>query len=170
MTQDHPPIRYWRSPVSVGRQASGGRGACDLRLMGLRSFAFLAALVLAVCAFHAMARAELTGMSEDEHVVTKDVSGQVVMVRKRALSIETSRTGSESAEMLIPVNVDTKLEHLKALTDLKEGDTVTVQYQQTSRDEHDQQVVLKTVATRVSLVKEASPEGTLRSANQVTVE
>jgi hypothetical protein len=100
-----------------------------------------------------------------ERVETRVVTGELVWVGKRAISVETSRTASTSEEMLIPVDEKTKTERVKSLSELKRGDRVTVSCLETyqENDERERKLV-KVVAAKVALVKTAAPEGTLQSS------
>jgi hypothetical protein len=116
-------------------------------------------------------RAEGTAADEDAKVISKEVTGEVVYVGKRAISVEFDRTADGSMEMLIPIDGNTMAKHLQTLAQLKRGDRVRVLYQQTYKeDEQGERVILKTVATTVALVRRAVPEGTLRSEDSVSVE
>ena len=104
-------------------------------------------------------------MSPEERIVSKEVTGEVVYIGKRAISVEFSRTADSSNEMLLPVSGDTKVEMLRSLSELKRGDTVRVSYDQTMKESRDggEPLLLKTAATKVTLVRRAPPEGTLQS-------
>ena len=100
-----------------------------------------------------------------ETVVSKEVTGDITYVGKRSISVETGRTGSASQEMLLPVSADTKFDLLRSLGELKRGDTVRVKYDQTLKEKElgKEPSLLKTIATKVTLVRRAPPPGTLQS-------
>ena len=94
------------------------------------------------------------GSEAEEKVDVKAVTGQVVHVGKRAISVEYATTADGSFEMLLPVNQDTTFQHLKGLADLARGDTVKVQYRQTYTDtEKGERITRATVATNIALVR-----------------
>ena len=103
-----------------------------------------------------------TGNSE-EKLAYKEVTGTVVHVGKRAISVEYAVTKDGSYEMILPFDADLKLARLRSLSELKAGDTVKVGYQQTYLDGDDgKPVVLKTVATMITLLRTA-PKTALHS-------
>ena len=111
------------------------------------------------------AKAEMTAAATklEGTVDSKTVTGQVGAVTKRSISVEYSQTANGGYEMLLPLAKDVRFEHLKDLTELKRGDTVTVTYDQTWKEgDKGERVILKTVATTISLVKRA-PKQALRS-------
>ena len=130
----------------------------------------VAASLLILAAAVTRASAEPASTPEDrETVVSKEVTGEVGYVGKRAISVEFARTADAIEEMLLPVNAETKVELLRSLGELKRGDTVRVQYDQTLQErEGGQQAAIKTVATKVTLVRRAPPPGTLQSKSETT--
>ena len=101
---------------------------------------------------------------KDEGItITQEVTGTVVAMTKQSISVEYAKTDA-SYELLLPFGNNLQLEHLKSLSELKQGDTVSVQYQQTYKD-HDkgEREILKTVATRLTLVRSATPQAALNS-------
>lgn len=109
---------------------------------------------------------------DDVTVQSKDITGEVVYVSRRSLSIEYKRSGGSLYEMLIPVDADTKVERVSSLAELKRGDRVRVHFNQLVKAaaEGEEPRIVKTVATKVALVREASPEGTLRSSTRTETE
>lgn len=103
--------------------------------------------------------AEQAGQPE-ETVELKTVTGELIMVRNGAISVEFSKTAGGSYEMFLPLAPDVKFAHVKGLEGLKRGDTVSVRYQQTIREgEEGEPIVVKTVATQIALVKSAVTAG-----------
>ena len=102
-------------------------------------------------------------------VIPKEMTGEVVWIGKRAISVEYERTKEESREMLLPINSKLKLERIKSLAELKRGDTVHVQYDQTLKktDEKDPGTLVNTLATKVALVRQA-PVGAPTQSSQLT--
>ena len=157
----------WSVSVSVWMAADQSARA-SLRWNHLR-FA-VCGLVLALGLSGSLAWAE-QAKKDQEKVVSKEVTGQVIWVGKRAISVEYDRTQESTYEMLLPVSSETKVERVKSLSELKRGDTVSVKYKQRSKKGEDgQDVILATVATKVALVRQASPEGTLRSKSETSLE
>jgi len=93
---------------------------------------------------------------DDAKVELKEMTGQVMTVHKRYISVEFSKTKRESLEALLPIDDKTQFERVKHLGELKRGDTVKVSYWQTYReDEEGGRIVLKTVASSIALVRSA---------------
>lgn len=155
-------------PVSVRLRGSA------LRRCGFWARISALVLMIALGGGSAARAAEGTSTAEtksDEQVEQKTVTGEVMGATKRAISVEFSRTPTESTEMLLPVDGKTAVERLKSLADLRRGDRVSVEYQQTYReDEHGERIILRTIATRVALLRSASNEGALRGDTQVKSE
>ena len=143
-----------------------------LRPAGLRLFvsaaAFLAFAVVFDLAYPAVWAAD--EIKPEERIVQKEVSGQVIWVGKRAISVEYDRTASEVLEILLPFDGKTlKLERLKSLAELKRGDTIHVRYNQTLRknEETGEESVVNTAATQVALVRQA-PVDILKQSSELT--
>ena len=156
-------VRYWSSVITAAVPASALR---DLRPLSLRLLVCGGVAVLLLCGAGPLACADETG-ERKETVVAKEVTGTIVWAGKRAISVETRRTESELEEMLIPLDQDTTVERVKALSELHRGDRVKVQYLETSEEQADgQRSIRKIVARTVALVRTASPDGTLRSSSE----
>ena len=141
--------------------------------LGRRVFGAVAALVLGSGAGATFAETSSpAGVGAEGTVVSKEVTGDVVYVGKRAISVEVSRTTASSTEMLLPVNEETTLELLRSFAELKRGDTVRVRYDQTVKENIDggDPLILKTVATTVTLVRRAPPPGTMQSKSETATE
>ena len=158
-------FRYWNWLVIAVDATATPRVPADLRPTSLRSRVFwgsMLALSLSLLAAPAQAdvKQEVTKVSE------KAVTGQVVWIGKRAISVETRRTEGESEEMLIPIDGKTAVERLKSLSELKPGDTVRVECKQTYKQLEDgSESLAATVATKIALVRSAS-SGALRSTGE----
>ena len=99
------------------------------------------------------------GVASDEKLERKSVTGQVTYVGKRALSVEYQNTAEGLYEMLLPFSESMRLAHLRSLSELKQGDTVRVQYEQTYREgEKSERVILKTIVKEIALIKRASAQ------------
>jgi hypothetical protein len=95
-------------------------------------------------------------LPEDAKTETKQVTGQLVMVRKNKISVEYATKEDGSYEMLLPITSDVRFKHVRGLEQLQPGDTVTVEFEQTYRDPEDgERVILNTVAKEIQLVKHA---------------
>lgn len=129
-----------------------------------RLFAFW--VVLMPCAFWNPCAKAQTQEAEGQ-VESKEVMGEVASVSSSSISVEYSRTKQGSYEMLLPVGTETRFERLKSLAEVKAGDTVRVRYAQTYKDGEDgKRIVLKTLATHISLVRPAPKDGALVSREQ----
>jgi hypothetical protein len=101
---------------------------------------------------------------EEGQVEMKAVTGVIGGLSKTAVAVEYSSTPERSAEILLPISEETQFQGVKGLSELKEGDTVVVRYEQTSRKgETGERIVLKTTATSIALVRQAPQEGILSS-------
>ena len=167
----------WRTMCSYpARPSIVSAGAAPSRPQSLRLNGGLRLLVFwgmaaLLCAGASVAWAAHEPEKTNEKIVQKELTGQVVWIGKHAISVEYDRDATSSYEMLLPVTGDLELERLKNLSELKRGDTIHVDYRQTVKQGEDgQEMVVKTVATKVALMRQASPEGTLRSKNETTLE
>jgi hypothetical protein len=139
----------WNWPV-IAVSSTAASAPATLRLTRL-GFFVATALSLAIGPVWAGAEPEATT------VMTKAVTGQVVWIGKRAISVETGRTATESQEMLIPIDGTTKVDRLTSLSELKPGDTVRVECQQTYKQLEDgSESLAATVATKIALLRSAT--------------
>lgn len=154
----------WVSPVTVTVVTSPAPRR--LRERSLRRCVFWGLLLaIASSIWAAQLRADVD--APEEKVESKEVTGEVASVSASAISIEYSKTKQGSYEMLLPVGKETRLERLKSLVELKARDTVRVRYEQTYKeDDKGERIVLKTLATQISLVRPAPEEGALVSREQ----
>jgi len=123
------------------------------------------ACVLWACSAHAEGFGEA-----GEKIQYGEVTGTVSAVNKMGIAVEYSRTRTGSSEMYLPLSDRVRLERLRSLAELQPGATVKVRYEQVYKEgeKEDQQIILKTVATAVSLVRSAPKEGTLGSREEAT--
>ena len=104
-----------------------------------------------------------------EKVAYEEVEGRVVSVTKQAVSVEYAKKDQASYEMLLPFTQDIRLSHLRSLSELKPGDTVTVKYAQTYKEtDQGEKVILSTVATNLALMRRAPTSALLRGAENVS--
>ncbi len=104
-------------------------------------------------------------VEETAQAIIKQVTGSVVNVNTRTISVEYDQKAGTSYEMLLPLakKDELHLAHFQTLAELKRGDTVTVTYRETYKMGDDgKPVPLTTLATEVALVKRAT-EGAFRS-------
>ena len=116
---------------------------------------------------HAPAAAPAATPVDDAKVMVKSVTGRVVSMTKRNLSLEyetkTTASGTEISEMLLPFGKEMALERLGKLTDLKPGDTVSVRFKQRyHEDDKGNPILLSTEILAVTLMK--NDTGALQSA------
>jgi hypothetical protein len=108
--------------------------------------------------------------SPDEKKERKTVQGQVVYLGKRAISIEYATTEDGSFEMLVPIDsAQTKVRSpLRKISDLKAGDTVSVEYEQTYViDKDGKRINTGATAQSISLIR-AAPIQTMGSDSTLT--
>ena len=123
-------------------------------------------LTIVVCsALAGSARAEMAAPStpvapaaapaDDAKATIKSVTGTVVAMTKRSLSLEYKVEEKGASELLLPFGADMQFERLKSLHDLHPGDTVTVLYRQRYHDAEDggEPIILSTDITSLTLVK-----------------
>ena len=169
-SSQQPAWNYWSTATAVRVITAADQGAlASLRWQHLRLAVYGCLVALCIGASSAWAADE--SEKTNEKIVQKELTGQVVWIGKHAISVEYDRDATSSYEMLLPVTGDLELERLKNLSELKRGDTIHVEYRQTVKQGEDgQEMVVKTVATKVALMRQTSPEGTLRSKNETTLE
>lgn len=93
---------------------------------------------------------------KDEKVEVKELSGRIVAITKRSMSIEFDRPVNGADEALMPIDAKTKVERVKSLAELQRGDTIRVQYEQTYReDDKGERIILKTIARKIALIRSA---------------
>lgn len=82
------------------------------------------------------AKAELAHqMEEDVVVVTKEISGKVSAISSRFLTLEYASDAKKgvSNEMYLTFGDDVKLRYARSLSEIKFGDTISVQYEEKQR-------------------------------------
>jgi hypothetical protein len=94
----------------------------------------------------------------DERVETKTLEGQVAYIGKRSISIEIPGRAEGSFEQIFTLSPDIKLTYLKNLGELKQGDTVSVIYEQAypSKATTEEPMLLRTTALQITLVRRAT--------------
>lgn len=157
--------RSWSSIV-IGIVCAAARHG--LRLSGLRLLLFLGLLVAGIPGALSISASagvpvpdpavQEEALPKDAKTETKQVTGQLVMVRKNKISVEYATEKDGSYEMLLPITPDVRFKYIRGLEQLQSGDTVTVEFEQTYREPEDgERVILKTVAKEIQLVKHAVP-------------
>ena len=107
--------------------------------------------------------------ASDEKVEEKTLTGDIVSVNSRQISVEYAKTATQAEEMLFSLDKDVDVEGPKTLKQLVAGDRVQVLYRQTYReDEKGQRVILKTLAKDITLLRSATAEGALRSEDMAS--
>jgi hypothetical protein len=110
-------------------------------------------LVLSLFCFGYTVQAQ-TPEETEETVEFKEITGEVVLLNAGMISVEYHRSAGVSREILIPLDEETKLKHLRGLNYLNEGDTVTVSYKETYIvDENGKRTNFRRVATQIVLVR-----------------
>ena len=113
-----------------------------------------------------IARAEEEMTTEDQKMKAGELTGTVSSVGKNFINVEYSKNKGNSKEMFLPLSNNVQLENFQNLNQLKFGDKVHVQYQQTYKEEKDgEKIILKTVVTGISLLPKPRDMG-LHSAEQ----
>ena len=160
-----PFTSYWRIVVSV--RPVPADAPCGLRRQSLRPFRFWLVMLLLIggigvgtCAADgptAAPKAKAAEEQEEGIVTMSSVTGTIVTMTKRAISVEYEATGDQTSEMLLPFASNVAVERVQSLKELKPGDTVKVDYRQRSLDDADgTHRILKTVATTITLVRSGS--------------
>ena len=107
--------------------------------------------------------------SQQEQVSYKTVTGEVSGVGAKFIAVEYERNTKKGAafEMALPVDEAATLERIKQLKELKLGDTVRVEYQETAtKDDKGQYTNVRRVATKIALLRTA-PQEALSSKEEV---
>jgi|GEM_PF-2989969 len=135
--------------------------------MVTKIFRLMLAVMLCVCLAAAA--------SAQQHKVTKvaekkkAVQGEVVYLTKDYIAIVYSRDKGIENEILLPIDKNLKLEHLRSLSNLNVGDTVAVEFLETT--EQDQNGKLKKIRTGtvVTFVRPAQkkPETTILDSEEL---
>jgi hypothetical protein len=124
--------------------------------MVTKIFRLILVLVLcAVLAGEALAQGrKVTKVAEKK----KAVQGEVVYLSKEYISIVYSRANGIENEILLPIDKNLKLEHLRSLANLKVGDTVAVEFAEIT--EQDQEGKRKKIraGTVITFVRPAQPK------------
>jgi hypothetical protein len=98
----------------------------------------------------------------------KQLQGEVVYLSKDYISIVYSRDKAIENEILLPIDKNLKLEHLRSLANLKIGDTVAVQFMETTeQDEQGNRKKIRT-GTVVTFIRPAQkkPETTVLDSEE----
>ena len=99
----------------------------------------------------------------------KQVQGEVVYLNNDYISIVYSRDKGIENEILLPIDKNLKLAHLRTLADLKVGDIVTVQFMETTeQDEQGSRKKIRT-GTVVTFIRPAQkkPETTVLDSDEL---
>ena len=108
-------------------------------------------------------------VKSDEKIQSKQVTGELVAVSKQGISVEYSSTPQESYEIFLPITHQTRLKQMKTFSDLQVGDKVMVDYEQTYQEnKKGERIILKTVATRISLVKKSTQQALVSKEEEST--
>ena len=111
-------------------------------------------------------------MSEKEEKTVKvgTLTGSVSSVGKNFINVEYTKSKGNAYERFLPLSDKVRLENFQSLNELRFGDKVRVQYQETYKEDKDgKKVVLKTVATDITLLKESQQQGLRSIEGQVPV-
>ena len=101
-----------------------------------------------------------------QKMLAKEVAGMVSAASSAGVAVEYDDTAEAAKEMYIPVGEKTKYERVAKASDLKIGDSVQVSYQQVYEENEGKWRILKTEATKVSLLKKAAEQGSLMSGEK----
>ena len=121
-----------------------------------RIFKIILAVIFCTCLFTAAGAQERKPRKVAE--TKKTLQGEVVYLSKDYISIVYSRANGIENEILLPIDKNLKLEHLRSLANLKVGDTVAVEFMETT--EQDQQGSRKKIraGTVVTFIRPAQPK------------
>jgi len=135
--------------------------------MVTKIFRLILALVLcSVLAGEALAQGrKITKVAEKK----KQLQGEVVYLSNDYIAIVYSRDKGIENEILLPIDKNLKLEHLRSLANLKVGDTVAVEFMETT--EQDEQGNRKKIraGTVVTFIRPAQkkPETTVLDSDEL---
>lgn len=103
------------------------------------------------------AKEPASASESSERIVKEQVTGKFMAATKRMVSIEIPDGKDAMVDLAVSVAPDMQLHNVKALTELKYGDTVTVAYEQTHRDDgQGGRLIVKTEAKHIVLVSRAA--------------
>lgn len=85
------------------------------------------------------------------------VSGEISSISEKFISVvyEKDKGKGIEYEILVPIDKDVKIEHKQNLSELKIGDRVSIQYEDTTVEDSDKRETLKRKATVIRFVKSA---------------
>ena len=107
---------------------------------------------------------------EEETVKVGTLTGTVSSVGKNFINVEYTKSKGNAYERFLPLSDKVRLENFQSLNELRFGDKVRVQYQETYKEDKDgKKVVLKTVATDIALLKESQQQSLRSIEGQVPV-
>ncbi|MCM8787929.1 MAG: hypothetical protein NC935_07775 [Candidatus Omnitrophica bacterium] len=87
----------------------------------------------------------------------KEIQGSVTWVGKDKIAIIYASSETSEEEILLPFSPDLKFEHFKDLKQLKQGDTVAIQYEDI-QEETEEGMKEKLVAKRIIFIRPAIPK------------
>lgn len=86
---------------------------------------------------------------------TGSVTGEITVIGRNTISVLYSEDKGKGIEyeMVVPIDSDIRLEHKKNITDFKVGDTVTINYEDTTTGDSDKNLKTERKAKVISFVK-----------------
>jgi hypothetical protein len=121
--------------------------------MVTKIFRLILAVVLCVCLAEVAAaqKRKVTKVAERK----KAVQGEVVYLSKDYIAIVYSRDKAVENEILLPIDKNLKLEHLRSLANLKIGDTVAVEFIETTEKNQKGQTKKIRTGTVITFIRPA---------------
>lgn len=113
-------------------------------------------------------------LEEKERKIVKtakdQITGEITRIGKNSISVlynQDKENGIEY-EMVIPIDNNVGLEHLKSLNNLKVGDQISIQYEDTVLEQSDKSEKIERKASVISFIKAAPAvnSDTLSSGSQ----
>lgn len=116
---------------------------------------FVAVLFLSICFFSLNIFAE---SQEEEKVVYKEVSGELSSVNSRFISLIDSKEKGRESEIILYIDEDVELVHLKDLEGLQLGDLIRIRYAEIEKDGS-----FKRIAQKINFIKPKESSSSFKS-------
>lgn len=117
----------------------------------MRRETVMAGLLAALC----LAASGAASAGTKQTVATKYTQGVISAVGKHGIAVERTLEKGGAIEMYLPFDPSLKLQGISGVSDLHEGDTVLVDYRETTEQDGDM-VRASRVAVKVALVRRAA--------------
>jgi len=125
-------------------------------------------IVVMLCTFLAGVAAAQERKVRKVAEVKKELQGEVVYLSKDYIAIVYSRDKAIENEILLPIDKNLKLEHLRSLANLKIGDTVAVEFMEITEQDREGKRKKIRIGTGITFIRPAQkkPETTVLDSEE----